>query len=71
MFSVNRLDLFAGVGFALLGVAYLFIPNTIYHFGLDFIRDTESEPSEPSNAMMWIYRFIGVCFVVMSVSYLF
>ena len=70
---MNRLGLLAGVGFALLGVAYLFVPHSIYHFdfGLGFLRDTQSEPSEPSKEMMWVYRFIGVCFLVMSVSYLF
>ena len=67
---MNTLQLLAGVGFALLGAAYLFVPRSVYHFGFDFLRDTQSEPSEPSTAMMWIYRFIGGCLVVTSVSYL-
>ncbi|SEP10348.1 hypothetical protein SAMN04487948_11438 [Halogranum amylolyticum] len=66
--AVSR-DLLAGVGFALLEVAYLSIPNSIYHFGLDSLRDTQSKSPEPSNAMMWLYRFIGVCLVVMSILY--
>jgi len=68
---VNRLHLIAGVGFTLLGVAYLFVPNSIYHFGLDSLRDTQSEPSQPSTVMMWIYRFIGACLVITGISYLF
>lgn len=68
---MNKLVQLAGVGFALLGVAYILIPQSIHHFGLDSLRDTQSESSEPSNAMMWLYRFIGICLVVMSLSYLF
>jgi len=68
--TVNRLSLLAGIGFALLGVAYLSVPKSIYHFGLDSLRSTQSEPSQPSNAMMWVFRFIGACLVVVSISYL-
>jgi hypothetical protein len=68
---MNGLPLLAGVGFALLGVAYLFVPKSIYHFGFDSLRDTQSEPSQPSNTMLWVFRFIGACLVVVSTSYLF
>ena len=70
---MNSPKLLPGVGFALFGVAYLFIPNSIYHsdFGLGSLRGIQSESSELSNEIMWVYRFIGVCFVVMSISYLF
>lgn len=68
---MNRPAHVAWAGFALLGVAYILVPRSIYHFGLDPLRDTRSDPSEPSNAMIWLYRFVGVCLVVMGVSYLF
>jgi len=61
----------AGIGFVLLGIVYLFRPRKIYHFGLDFSRDTQSEPSEPDNTIVWTYRFIGFCLVIMSMSYIF
>ena len=68
---MNRLELLAGVGFALLGGAYLFVPSSVYHFDpFGFSRDTQSEPSAPSDTILWLYRFIGGWFVVMSVSYL-
>jgi len=68
---MNKLVHVAGIGVALLGVAYILIPESIYHFGLDSLRDTQSEPSEPSNVVLWLHRFIGACLVVMSLSYLF
>ena len=68
---MNGLPLLAGVGFTLLGAAYLYVPESIYHFGFDSLRDTQSKPSQPSNAMMWVFRFIGACLVVVSISYLF
>lgn len=61
----------AGVGFTLLGMAYLIIPRKIYHFGPEFLRDTQSESSDPDNLTVWIFRFIGVCLVVMGISYIF
>jgi len=61
----------AGVGFALLGIAYLIIPRKIYHFSPEFLRDTQSEPSEPDNSIVWVFRFIGVCLVVLGISYIF
>ena len=68
---MNRLSLLAGIGFALLGVAYLSVPKSIYHFGLDSLGSTQSESSQPSNATMWVFRYIGACLVVVSISYLF
>ncbi|WP_082682211.1 DUF6199 family natural product biosynthesis protein [Haloferax profundi] len=59
-----------GVVIAILGVAYIAKPRQIYHFGLDFLRDPQSEPSEPSDIIIWLYRFIGVCLVIIGVSYI-
>ena len=61
----------AGGGFALLGIAYLVVPQKVYHFGPDFFRDTQSEPSEPGDFVMWTYRFIGCCLIVMDLSHMF
>ncbi|WP_245781339.1 hypothetical protein [Halopelagius inordinatus] len=62
---------FAGVGFAVLGVAYVALPRRVHRFGFDFLRGSRSEGSEPSRAVVWAYRFIGVCLVALGLSYLF
>jgi uncharacterized protein YjeT (DUF2065 family) len=67
---MNRLFQFAGVIFVLFGLAYLALPRRVYHFGLDSLRDKESEPSDPSRWIVWAYRFIGGCLVVVGLSYL-
>lgn len=61
----------AGAVFMILGMTYLAIPIRIYHFGPDFLRDAQSEPTEPANWMVWLFRFIGGCLVVMGITYLF
>lgn len=60
----------AGIGFVLLGIVYLFRPRKIYHFGLGFLRETQSEPSEPDNSIVWIYRFLGFCLVIIGTQYI-
>ncbi|SDZ82025.1 hypothetical protein SAMN04488065_0561 [Haloplanus vescus] len=66
---MDLLHLLVGIGSALLGVAYILVPNWLYHFGLDSLRDTQSAPSEPSDLLLWTFRFIGVCLVIVSVAY--
>lgn len=60
---------FIGVGIAGLGVAYITIPRKIYRFGFDFLRNERSDHSEPSDTVVWLYRCLGVCLLVVSVSY--
>jgi len=61
----------AGLGLLLFGAAYLAIPKRIYHFGPDFLRETQPEPSEPGGSIILLYRFIGGCLVILSTSYIF
>jgi hypothetical protein len=42
----------AGVVIAALGLAYLAVPRRVYHFGFEFLRDAESEGTEPSKAVI-------------------
>ncbi|AUV82669.1 hypothetical protein C2R22_14305 [Salinigranum rubrum] len=68
---MTRLFQFAGVAFVLLGLAYLALPRRIYHFSPVSLSETQSGSSEPSTLILWTYRFIGGCLVVVGVSYLF
>ena len=68
---MNQLVQIAGVGFAILGIAYVTLPRKIYYIGLESLRDTQSESTEPSTFLLYVYRFIGVCLIVMGISYLF
>jgi uncharacterized membrane protein HdeD (DUF308 family) len=67
---MNRLFQLAGVVLVLFGLAYLASPRRVYHFGLESLRDMSSPSSEPSQLIVWTYRFIGGCLVVMGISYL-
>ena len=67
---MNWIQLITGIGCGSLGVAYLFVPNSIYHFGIDSLRKSQPEPSEPPNSILWTFRFIGICLLVVCLSYL-
>lgn len=67
---MSRLFQLAGVVFVLFGIAYLAVPRNVYHFGLESLRDTSSPSSEPSRWIVWTYRFIGGCLVLVGISYL-
>jgi len=66
---MSRLFQLAGVVLVLFGLGYLAIPRRVYHFGLDSLRDTETTSSGPSQWIVWTYRFIGGCLVVVGISY--
>jgi hypothetical protein len=67
---MSRLFQLAGIVIALLGIAYLAVPRKVYHFGLESLRDTSSPSSEPPQWIVWTYRFIGGCLVLVGTSYL-
>lgn len=60
----------AGTGIAVLGITYCVVPKRVYHFGFDFLRDSQSEPSEASDVAIWVHRLIGVNLVLVGISYM-
>ncbi|WP_323677511.1 hypothetical protein [Halorubellus sp. PRR65] len=67
---MNALVLLAGVGSLLLGVPYVAAPRRVYHFGFESLRAFGSGPSEPSDGMLWMHRFVGLCSLVTGILYI-
>lgn len=67
---MNTIVQIGAVVIAILGIAYIATPRAVYHFGFDSLRDTDSDPSDPSGLAIWLHRLVGMCLIIISISYL-
>ncbi len=51
-----------------LGLAYVIFPKRIHTFGFEFLRRSSSNQTEESNSPVWLYRGLGILFVVIGVT---
>ena len=54
-----------------LGLAYVALPKRVHTFGFDFLRRSPVEQSEGSTTPVWLYRGLGVLFLLVGVAGLF
>jgi hypothetical protein len=52
----------------LLGVAYVLLPRRIHQFGFEFLRRSSPARSEESATPVWLYRTLGVLFVLVGTT---
>lgn len=63
---VNFIIRLATIATGLLGLAYVIVPRTVHRYELHFV----STPREPSQRTIWVYRFLGIGLITISISHI-
>lgn len=64
--AVNFIIQLAAIATGLLGLAYIIAPRAVHRYELKFASTSD----EPSQRMIWVYRFLGIGLITISISHI-